>query len=146
VNQVVKSITLKRFRSIPAETVQLDNPTIVVGRNGSGKSNFADSFAFLSDCMSWPLQAVFDRRGGIGAVRNRSSGMSHPPNMGVAVTLGPCNGDVTESTYAFEIRARPDSGFEVLREQCVVHRGSRVDWFDRSKAVQEQHRIHEAGA
>jgi hypothetical protein len=29
---VLRSLILKRFRSIPAGTVQLDNPTVVVGR------------------------------------------------------------------------------------------------------------------
>jgi len=135
VDPVVKSITLRRFRSIPAGFVELDNPTILVGRNGSEKSNFADCFAFISECMSSPLQAVFDRRGGIGAVRNRSSGISHPPNMGLSVSLGSCNGDITRATYAFEVCARPNSGFEVVREQCRVFRGERFDFFDRTKAT-----------
>ena len=46
------------FRSVYWQEVDLDNPTFVVGQNGSGKSNFADAFAFLSEAMSSPLQAV----------------------------------------------------------------------------------------
>ncbi len=77
---ILRSLILKRFRSIPAETVSFDNPTFLVGQNGSGKSNFVDVFAFLAEAMASPLQGVFDRRGGISPVRNRSSGQSHPPN------------------------------------------------------------------
>ena len=40
---------LRRFRSIPDETVEFDNPTILVGKNGSGKSNLVDAFAFLCE-------------------------------------------------------------------------------------------------
>ena len=62
---ILRSLILKRFRSIPAETVPFDNPTFLVGQNGSGKSNFVDAFAFLAEAMASPLQGVFDRRGGI---------------------------------------------------------------------------------
>lgn len=77
---VIRRLILKRFRSIPTEMVDFDNPTFLVGANGSGKSNFVDAFSFLSESMSAPLQAVFDTRGGISSVRNRTSGRSYPPN------------------------------------------------------------------
>jgi len=71
---ILKSLIVERFRSIPAETINFDNPTFLVGRNGSGKSNFRDAVDFLAEAMSSPLQSVFDRRGGIAVVRNRTSG------------------------------------------------------------------------
>jgi predicted ATPase len=61
----VRALILKRFRSVTAERIDFDNPTFLVGRNGAGKSNIVDAFAFLADAMSSPLQAVFDRKGGI---------------------------------------------------------------------------------
>ena len=94
---MIRKLILKRFRSIPSEEVAFDNPTILVGRNGSGKSNFVDAFAFLAEAMVSPLQAVLDRRGGIGAVRNRTSGQSYPPNVGFAVEFGPLNGEVLKN-------------------------------------------------
>ena len=91
-----------------------------------------DVFAFLAETMVSPLQAVFDRRGGISAVRNRSSGQSYPPNLGLGVTFGEVNGDTRSARYAFEIRALKNYGFEVVREQCVIERktGPR-EWFER---------------
>src|ERR1017187_7249753 len=89
----ITKIIIKRFRSFRTATLTFDNPPFVVGRNGSGKSNLADVFSFVSEAMASPLQAVFDRRGGIGAVRNRSSGQqSFPPNLGLAFEFGPVNG------------------------------------------------------
>src|SRR5437588_520458 len=32
----VRTLILKRFRSIPSESITFDNPTVLVGRNGSG--------------------------------------------------------------------------------------------------------------
>lgn len=126
----VKRITLKRFRSVPFERIEFDNPTIFVGRNGSGKSNLVSAFTFLAEAMAAPLQAVFDRAGGISTVRNRTSGKSYPPNLGMRVDFGRLNGKATHGHYAFEIKALPNHGFEVLREQCRV--GANY-WFDRSR-------------
>src|SRR5712691_3678193 len=114
---VIRSLILKRFRSLPTERVDFDNPTFLIGRNGSGKSNFVDAFAFLAEAMASPLQAVFDRRGGISAVRNRTSGRSYPPNLGLGVRFGQLNGDIKRGRFAFESRALKNYGFEVVHEQ-----------------------------
>src|SRR3990172_770865 len=130
----IKQLVLKRFRSIPSERITFDNPTIFVGRNGSGKSNLVSAFSFLADAMASPLQAVFDRRGGISAVRNRSSGRSYPPNLGLRFDLGPMNGEVKGGRFAFEVKAVPGYGFEVVREQCEVrYSDGKRWWIDRRK-------------
>ncbi len=132
VEPAVTRLIIKRFRSFPSEQVDFANPTILVGRNGAGKSNLADVFAFLAEAMLSPLQAVFDRRGGISTVRNRTSGRSYPPNLGLAVELGQMNGQVVSGRYAFEVKALPNYGFQVVREQCrASFKGGKRYWFDR---------------
>jgi predicted ATPase len=129
---ILRSLILKRFRSIPADTVQFANPTFLVGRNGSGKSNFRDALDLLAEAMSTSLQSVFDRRGGIAVVRNRTSGRNYPPNLGLGAVLGRLNGEIDHARYAFEVRATKNYGFEVIREQCVVHLANGASsWFDR---------------
>src|SRR5213596_1964944 len=127
-----KQLILKRYRSIPAERITFDNSTIFVGRNGSGKSNVVSVFSFLAEAMAAPLQAVFDRAGGISAVRNRSSGQGYPPNFGLRVDFGSLNGRSRSGFYAFEVKALQNYGFAVVREQCSVT-GDRDwrSWFDR---------------
>lgn len=88
----IKELILKRYRSIPAERITFDNPTIFVGRNGSGKSNLVSVFSFLAEAMAAPLQAVFDRAGGISAVLTHSAGEDSSPNFGVRVNFGSMNG------------------------------------------------------
>lgn len=129
----ITKVVIKRFRSFPTATLAFANPLFVVGRNGSGKSNLADVFSFVSEAMASPLQAVFDRRGGIGAVRNRSSGQqSYPPNLGLAFEFGPING-VEGGRFAFEVKALPNYGYCIVREQCLVRRKGGVRWwFDRT--------------
>ena len=132
---LLQTLILKRFRSIPSERVNFSNPTFFVGRNGSGKSNFAEAFSFLAEAMASPLQAVFDNRGGISAVRNRTSGQSYPPNLGMCAILGALNGEISGGRYAFEVKALPNYGFEVVHEQCRVKtRQGKILWFDRAKS------------
>jgi predicted ATPase len=133
VEPILRSLILNRFRSFPAEIVEFANPTFLIGRNGSGKTNFRDALDFLAEAMSSSLQSVFDRRGGIAVVRNRTSGKSYPPNLGLGVVLGRLNGEIEQARYAFEVRAAKNHGFEVVREQGVVHlQNGGTSWFDRT--------------
>jgi predicted ATPase len=129
----IRRLILKRFRSVPAQGVVFSNPTFLVGKNGSGKSNVVDAFAFLSECMALPLQAVFDTRGGIAAVRHRTASRSYPPNMGIGIEFDFPNGAGIGGGYAFEIKALPNYGFKVVREQCRVVTKDKTAWFDRGE-------------
>lgn len=125
-------LVLQRFRSIPSEEVTFDNPTFLVGQNGSGKSNFADAFTFLAEAMASPLQAVLEHRGGFSTVGHRSSARGRPSNLGLAVVLKNLDDDTTQARYAFELSALKGYGFKVVHEQCVVRRSyGSSDWFDR---------------
>ena len=53
-NPVLSRLVLQRFRSLRSKQVEFDNPTFLVGQNGSGKSNFADAFALLGEAMISP--------------------------------------------------------------------------------------------
>ena len=129
---ILRSLILKRYRSIPAETVQFANPMFLVGRNGAGKSNFRDALDFLAEAMSSSLQSVVERRGGMLVVRNRTPGKKYPRNMGVGVLLGRLNGEIEQARYAFEIHSTRDDRFQIQREQCVVRlTNGEISWFDR---------------
>ena len=67
VDCTLRQMELSGFRSFSAASVDFENPTLIVGQNGSGKSNFADVLAFLSEAMAGPLSDVIERRGGFSA-------------------------------------------------------------------------------
>ena len=127
VNATLDRMDLVGFRSISAQEVDFDNPTFVVGRNGSGKSNFADAFAFLSEAMVSPLQGVIERRGGFAAVSHRSAARGRPTNLTLALTLSNPDSDVAEANYDIDLRPRRGYDFQVAHEMCSVTRvdGSR---------------------
>ena len=132
---LLRNMRLVGFRSLPAAEIELDAPTFLIGRNGSGKSNLADAFDFLAEAMASPLDAVFERRGGIaavGTVRRRSSTEGRPGDMGLMVELENPDRKTESARYAFQLRARKSHGFKVVQEQCVVtRRGGALEWFDR---------------
>ena len=129
----VTSLTCKKFRSLQGERVQFVNPTFLVGKNGAGKSNLVDVFAFLAEAMTSPLQAVFERRGGVGAVGTRRRARGRLGDLGIRVDLRCLNEVTQEAWYAFELRFLKNYGFEVRREQCVtVNTDGTREWFDRN--------------
>lgn len=120
---MLEQLTLIGFRSFYSETVSFENPVLLVGQNGSGKSNLTDSFAFLSAAMRQPLQEVVETRGGFPAVAHRSSTKGRPSNLVLSVSLRDPDAETRSVRYAFDLRAKRGGEFEVASEWCVVDGG-----------------------
>ena len=133
VDRTLREMTLSGFRSIYWQKVDFGNPIFVVGRNGSGKSNFADAFAFLSEAMASPLQAVVERRGGFSAVSHRRSARGRLANVTLSVALEKPDSDTATAHYYVDLRPRRGHHFEVASESCFVKRNDgQEDSFRRS--------------
>lgn len=111
----ITRVVLKNYKSIAACDVQLGPLTFLVGRNGSGKSNFLDALRFVADALNLSLDHALRDRGGINDVRRRSRGHPNHFSIGFAFTL-PNNGT---GHYAFRIGSRPRGGYEVQNETCL---------------------------
>ena len=48
---MIKSIRIRNFKSLRDVSVDLDPITVLVGRGGTGKSNFVSAIGFLRDCF-----------------------------------------------------------------------------------------------
>ncbi len=73
----ITHVSISNFRSVGRDVhFTLDPLTVLVGTNGSGKSNIVDAFRFIADCMEVGLGGAINNRNGIESVRrwNRSSG------------------------------------------------------------------------
>ena len=68
----ITRVIVKNYKSIAACDVQLQPLTFLVGRNGSGKSNFLDSLRFVADALDSSLDHAVRARGGINDVCKRS--------------------------------------------------------------------------
>jgi predicted ATPase len=104
-------LRLKNFRSIEKCDVEFRSFTILVGRNGAGKSNVLDALRFVMDALQTSLDHAIKSRGGIDEVRRRSTG--HPRNFAIQMEIS-VNG--ARVKYAFEVAAKVQAGFVVKHE------------------------------
>ena len=116
---MLKHLRLDNYRSFRSESVELDNPTFLVGQNGAGKSNFVDAISFLAEAMASPLSAVFHRRSGFERVVHRG-GKSRFSTIGFHLTLQHLNDHTSRATYELVLRGRRDYRLEIVRERCIV--------------------------
>jgi predicted ATPase len=113
---LVSRVRIRNYRSIGLCDVPLQRLTLLVGRNGAGKSNFLDALRFVSDGLETSLDHAIKARGGMQAVRRKSAG--HPPNFAIELGLNLPGGKT--ATYGFEVAARNERGFTVKREELAV--------------------------
>lgn len=112
----VRRVRIRNYKSIGSCDVQLGGLTILVGRNGAGKSNFLNALRFITDGLQTSLGQALNARGGIEQVRRKSTG--HPRNFTLGVTLD--LPDHVVASYDFEIAARERGAFAVKVERLVV--------------------------
>ena len=116
----ITRVALKNYKSIAACDVQLGPLTFLVGRNGSGKSNFLDALRFVADALNLSLGHAIRDRGGINDVCRRSRGHSNHFSIRLEFALP----EGFTGYYALQIRKRPPGGYEVQTEECSVQNKS----------------------
>jgi len=116
----LRRVFIRNYKSIGKTDVPLQHLTVLVGRNGSGKSNFLDALRFVADGLQNSLDHAIKSRGGIDSVRRRSTG--HPRNFSISMEV--ILPDWRLAKYGFEVAARQGGGFAVRRETLRVRSGS----------------------
>ncbi|MET3601975.1 AAA family ATPase [Martelella mangrovi] len=113
---LINRVRLRNYKSIGSCDVRLNELSVLVGLNGSGKSNFLDSFSFISDACNSTLDTAMRNRGGLAAVRRKSSG--HPTNFGMSFFMNLAEG--RNAFFAFEVAASTGERFEVRKETASI--------------------------
>jgi predicted ATPase len=118
----LSQVRIRNYKSIGHCKVQLGHLNVLVGRNGSGKSNFLDAFRFIVDGLQTSLDHAIKARGGVDEVRRRSTG--HPRNFGIEIHIN--LPEWRTAVYGFEIGSQPKGGFLVKEEKLdIYHSGQK---------------------
>lgn len=110
----ITRVRLQNYRSIAGCDVTLQPLTILVGANGSGKSNFLDALRLVAESLRSSLDHALDKRGGVAEVLRKSSDFPH--HFGVRLDF---EIDDTPGYFAFEYALRQGDVFEIHREVCA---------------------------
>ena len=111
----LQRVQIRNYKSIADCDVQLGRLTLLVGRNGAGKSNFLDALRFVSDSLETSLDHALKSRGGVAAVRRISTG--HPRNVQIKLQFELQD---QQGEYGFELRSESKGGFSVREERLQL--------------------------
>jgi len=101
----LKSIRIAGYKSIQLAQVDLEPLTVLIGANGSGKSNLLSFFRMLEEMVAGRLQSYVGASGGAGRLMYYGGRVS--PFLDAELTL---KTDAAEITYSLRLRrAEPDA-------------------------------------
>lgn len=126
--RALRDITMGRIGTMEAyrDADPLTPLTVVIGKNGAGKSSIFDAFSFLADCMELDLEAVCNARGRGGfdkLVSAKSAGAEdgEPCDIAITVYYRESHND-RPITYEVVIGASPDDGLPIVKAERLRQR------------------------
>ena len=111
----LRRVRIRDFKSIAHCDVELGPLTVLVGKNGSGKSNFVDALRFVSDELWMSAGAVIEDRRNVDMVRKGKGSPS-----GFELELDVDVGDGRRAVYGFKYASRGDHWPERVSEHLSI--------------------------
>ncbi len=100
--------------------------TVVIGKNGVGKSTLFDAFGFVADCLSTDVESACDMKQRGGFDRLRSKGIDEPIRFEIYYREAPNERPITyELAIALDASGRPFVESEVLKQRRRLQKHGR---------------------
>ncbi len=117
----IRRVVLRDYKSIRECDVTLGPLTLLVGLNGSGKSNFLDALRFVSDSLRTNLRNAVDERGEVREIIRRGEDESKQFSIALTLTLS------NQREASLKIVVTKDAGLPIIAEEhCAINgRGQR---------------------
>jgi predicted ATPase len=146
----ISRVRLKNYKSIAECDVRLGPLTILIGPNGTGKSNFLDALAFLTRAVATTPYEAINERGGFGEVLRQVPTLKDRLRIAIEFSVPGVGGRAEDTgSYEFEI-ARPlgpgERSLEVAYEQCTLRLGDQVEEFRAERGVIQATWLHDREA
>lgn len=132
----ISRVRLNNYKSIAECDVRLGPLTILIGPNGTGKSNFLDALAFLTRAVATTPYEAIEERGGLREVLRRVPEPTDKLQIAIEFSVPVADGE--RGSYEFEIARASgptDLRFEVAHEQCTLYLGDDVEEFRAERGV-----------
>ena len=113
---MINYMWVKNFRSLADVSVNFEPLTVLVGLNGSGKSNLVDALYFVSDALRNGLDTAIVKRHSMSAIR-RWSAKGRPYNVEIGLDI---ETDTLWGEYSFTLGSERRGEYRVKREKCLV--------------------------
>jgi predicted ATPase len=117
----VRRVRIRNFRSIAYCDVELRPFTVLVGGNGSGKSNLVEALAFIKNLIKFSFR--FASLGRVHSATCFYLGAKSSETLEIEMDLDLSGGQT--ATYGLEL-AYPTSGWHRVREWLTVARGGQI--------------------
>lgn len=115
--KALKDITLGKLWNTKNEK-PLTKLTVVIGKNGTGKSSIFDAFGFISDCLKKGVEEACDERGGFSKIFSKGQSVSEGMNFEIYYRESPKDNPITyEFSIKIDEKQRPFVSSERLRQR-----------------------------
>ena len=114
--RTLEKLTIKNFKSIREQTLELGKLNVFIGGNGVGKSNLIGAFRFLREIVNQNLAGYTGTKGGADTLLY--FGKKKSPEMSFRLEFG--EGDVGNA-YAVKLKPTDDGGFIIAQEIAYYH-------------------------
>ncbi|MGD9101593.1 MAG: AAA family ATPase, partial [Anaerolineae bacterium] len=122
---MINRLSVRAFKGLREFSIMPGRVNLLIGANGTGKTNFADLVAFIARLCPLGLFRTVESFDGLSQVRTRQPGAGTPYKLKIAVQLGrdPLRG-VQEVNYSFALAQSKEIKVQEETLKAIVYKRS----------------------